>query len=469
MWETALALSGLTAVLIGPISGTLLWRIANLCGLSTTKDALRLMRIGIFLSLLLFVIIVPPAWIFRDKLAGLLHIPQTYITRVSWLLPGLIAMSILGGINDSMASFLNGYQRSGKVSLIQMTATLLQYGIIISALYVGFGFFSLLAGILGSSLISGTGYYWNISKIMGKPNLTPVIPTKADVHAMLGYAGLLLVGTLSSIMREQTDRLVLAGFGTSITLVACYGIAARLANLLMQSYSFFGIPMISAIGVFFASNDWQGIKRLYSNMTKIVVFCSGILVVLILGFYDRILVMWLGRNISGILPILALLLISNFIMIIFTGPGSATCRGIGKVGIETRYILIYFILNVVLTIGLVWSLGAIGTVIASAASMSISSLIFVWILYCKLDLERSCLRLSILSIPIVTICVIMSWWISASFPFPLTRLPAMFYAAILSLPVIFVYIFLMSVLGVVPYKKLTYLALAYLRGNTIDL
>ena len=119
-------------------------------------------------------------------------------------------MSLLAGINESMAALLSGYQKAGIMSLIQMLGTLVQYAVIIIGLCLGFGFISMIAGVLGGSLFMGMGYYWKISRIGGKPSLVPAIPAKADFLAMAGYAGLLSIGFLSSLMREQTDKLVLA-------------------------------------------------------------------------------------------------------------------------------------------------------------------------------------------------------------------------------------------------------------------
>jgi O-antigen/teichoic acid export membrane protein len=277
---------------------------------------------------------------------------------------------------------------------------------------------------------------------------------------MAGYAALLAVGYLSSLLREQTDKLLLAAVGSSMALVAYYGIAARMANLMIQFYAFFGTPMISAVGALYASGDWQGVKRLFSNMSKIVPFFAGILVVLILGFYDRLIAIWLGRTIPEVLPLLAMLLISNFILVVLTGPGSALCRGIGKVGIETKFILVYLTMNFAMTVGLVLAFGAIGTVIASAASMAVSAFFFVWFLYGTLDLDRSGIRLSLLSFPIVFLCVFAAWQISAIFPLPPSRALGIIHAALMSLPVMLIYVLLMTAAGIVPHKKILNFGLA---------
>ena len=103
---------------------------------------------------------------------------------------------------------------------------------------------------------------------------------------------------------------------------------------------------------------------------------------------------WVGKSVSEknlheVLPFLLMLLLSNFILVIFTGPGSALCRAIGKVGIETKFILVYLTMNIAMTVGLVLAFGAIGTVIASAAQHNRFTFFFVWFLYGTIDLDRS--------------------------------------------------------------------------------
>ena len=102
---------------------------------------------------------------------------------------------------------------------------------------------------------------------------------------------------------------------------------------------------------------------------------AGLVSVLVLSLYDRLTVFWLGRSVPGIAPILFLVVAGNAIAVILTGSGTSICKGVGKLEIETIYVVTGLILNIILTITLVLAVGAIGTVIASTVSWSIGAVL----------------------------------------------------------------------------------------------
>ena len=64
-----------------------------------------------------------------------------------------------------------------------------------------------------------------------------------------------------------------------------------------------------------------------------------------------------------------------------TGPGTAICRGVGRVGIETTYLAFNLILNLVLTVSLVLIIGPIGTAVATGTTWAVSSILFLFVLH----------------------------------------------------------------------------------------
>ena len=80
------------------------------------------------------------------------------------------------------------------------------------------------------------------------------------------------------------------------------------------------------------------------------------------------------------------MLFGSTFAVMLTGTGSSLCKGIGRVEIETIYILLSLILNVILKVVLVLSLGPIGTVISSALSWAIASVVFAVLLHRSIHL-----------------------------------------------------------------------------------
>lgn len=216
------------------------------------------------------------------------------------------------------------------------------------------------------------------------------MPRRSDISAAR-YSGLLAVGYASAALRDQTDKLVLASFA-STALVGYYSIAARLASLVMEIIRFFYMPMMTAVGALQARADWPAIRVLYARMMAVVSGLTGGIVVLVAGLSGPLVVLWMGRPIPEVTLMLLLLLPGTACAAMLTGPGTALCRGIGRVGIETTYVIVNLVLNLAVTIALVLTIGAIGTVIASGATWAVSAVIFTFHLHRQLDLPVEATR-----------------------------------------------------------------------------
>jgi hypothetical protein len=154
----------------------------------------------------------------------------------------------------------------------------------------------------------------------------------------------------------------------------------------MESSNFFYVPTIAAAGALNGRGDWAGVRSLYATMTAVFPAAAGVVSVLVLSLYDRLVVFWLGRGVPGLAPILFLVVAGNAAAVMLTGPGTSICRGLGKLGLETTYVVAGLTMNVALTISLVLAFGAMGTVIASTVSWVAGAILFVILLHRKFDL-----------------------------------------------------------------------------------
>ena len=202
---------------------------------------------------------------------------------------------------------------------------------------------------------------------------------------MARYSGLLTLGSVAAALRDQTDKIILASLA-SPTWVGYYGIAARLSGLVMEIIRFFYLPILTAVGALNAMGDWDGVRRLYSRLMAIVSIVTGVVVVVVAGLADRLVVLWIGHPIPQVTLLLWLLITGSATAAMLTGPGTAICRGCGRVGIETTYLAFNLVLNLVLTVSLVLVIGPVGTAVATGSTWALSSMLFLFVLHKRLDL-----------------------------------------------------------------------------------
>jgi O-antigen/teichoic acid export membrane protein len=441
-WESIIAVSVLSNIFQGTISGTLLWMISSAYGSEDVESMRQYVRIGVCISLTLFFVITPIAWFSRYLLVDLFKVPSQFAQTAAWILPCIVGLMILGSINEVMGSLIGGFQRAGATTLTQAIAITANNIIVILCLLLGLGFWSLLIGFISGFIISAVGLYTIATQICGRFSLMPRLPTRAVLIKVAPYAGFMLLGALSMALRDQTDKIVLSSVA-SPAWTGYYGIAARLAGLVLVVCTFFYVPTIAASGAMYSKGDLLGIQKLYDDVITMMSFLVGLFVVIIGGMYDRIIVLWIGKPIPEVESILFLLLFGNTMAVMLTGTGSSVCKGMGIVRIETVYIIIGLSLNVILKFVLVPWIGAIGTVASSTISWTVSSVIFVILLHKQTNIQYSTTAKAVKTLCIILVCVMLSRWLSSIFPVETKRIYVLVSSLTLGLFVTLVFTLLM--------------------------
>jgi O-antigen/teichoic acid export membrane protein len=383
VWESIIAVSVLCTVAQMTIGGTLLWKFSGAFGSNDHAAAFYHVRIGVFASLALFCLFTPIAWCSRRFLVHLFHVPAEFRASAEVILPLVVALMILGSITEVLGALLSGFQRAGIVNLVQSVSGACNYGVVIICLFSGLGFWSLLLGFAAGFLVSLGGLYGVARWVCGPVSLVPQIPSFALVRSLKGYIGFMLLHSVTGVFRDQADRVILASVASPVW-TGYFGIAARLAGLVWMACQFLYVPIIAASGALGAQGDWNGLRRLYTDSSMVLSVMVGFLSVTIAALHEQLFAFWLGHSVPQAVPILYLLLLGSTVAIVLGGVGTAMCKGIGIVRMEAIYIAVALGTNLVLKLALIPCLGPIGTVVASAASMVLSVVLFLVLMHKRL-------------------------------------------------------------------------------------
>jgi O-antigen/teichoic acid export membrane protein len=383
-WEALMAVSIITTIPQSVIGGTLLWKMSSAFGVGDVNEIIRLARLGVAVTIGLSAIVLPTVWMLRSSLVHLLNISGRFQYAAKWILPCIVLLMLLGGINESLGSVIRGCQSTGLSTVIQTIASILNSSCVIGALLLGSGLWSLLIGFAIGFALTSIGFYAAASRICPGITLKPVRLRTSDLRSVAKYVSCLFLGTVSASLRTETDKIILASLA-SPTWAGYYGLAARLAGLVMEASNFFYVPTIAAVGAMYARNDWPGIRALYAKLMIAVPFAAGAVVVVVAGLPQHIMVLWIGRYVPEVYTILSVLLCGYASAVILTGPGTCVCKAIGRIEIETAYLAVSLLLNLGLTIVLVASIGPFGTVIATAVSWTVGAVIFTFLFHKRID------------------------------------------------------------------------------------
>jgi O-antigen/teichoic acid export membrane protein len=383
-WEALLACASLVLIVQTAVSGTLVWRISDAYGQHDAATIHRMTGLGVTASLGVFVVLWPVMWWLREPVVRFLGVSAESHALAAQIFPIASAFVLIAGLSQTLEAVVSGCQRAGLVNVVAAVAQILNYSVVIVAVVLGAGLWGLVAGHAAGSVARLVGAWIAARAAFGAVSLKPRLPGRIRL-SRARYPGLLMVGSIAAALREQTDKVILAALG-STSWVAYYGIAARLANLVTEVISFVYVPILTAAGALNGMGDWDGVRMLYRRLMATVSIATGLIVVVVAGLADSLVILWFGQQMPEVRLLLWILLTGGATAVMLTGPGTAICRGVGRVAIETTYLTFNLVLNVVLTVVLVLAIGPIGTAVATGSTWAVSSILFLFVMHRNLDL-----------------------------------------------------------------------------------
>lgn len=428
VWESMAAVAAVAMVFQKVISGTIMWRISICYGRQEVVESQRLVRIGIGATLMLMLAFVPLVAAFRDPILAGLQIGGGWLDGARWQLPAIVAIMLLGGVNEALLAVVVGYQRAGVASLIMSLDLLVTNAGSIAILALGGNLDSLFYGLLIGFAVKLIVLYPLARSLCGPINLLPAVPSRSDAVVLGSFAVLLLLSNITLLFREGLDKILLAALA-SPTEVGYYAVAQRVASVIMQICAVFTVPLTAAIAAQHARNDWNGVRMLYEKIGTWIMVGAGMAAFLVCTLREPLFVFWLGKPLPGAYDFLALILLGISGAVVFTGAGVAMAKGIGRPGLETVYTLVTLVLILLLKVPMILIFGAKGSVAASAASWCLGSVFFMILLHKRVALPGAIIVRASGIAAVTALLSVAGWWASGIVSFPSGRLGSAIAAA----------------------------------------
>jgi O-antigen/teichoic acid export membrane protein len=378
-WEAILALGYVASMFQLPIGGAVLWQSSHAYGQGNLKQMANSCWTGLVCNVGLILVLVPLLFATNAWLTNALHIANEYREAVQRAVPWVIVGFLIIGVGETFAGVVDGCQRMDLSVSVRSFGQIASSIVFILGVINGLGFDALILGKMVEAFLTAFGHVMCALWLCGNELLLPpsVFSLTKDLKKFLGYSGQLVIGYISSALREQTDKLVLTSFA-SADWTGAYSIAAKMSGLVNEAVRYCYAPITAASGAMASVGDFQSLSVLYRRGSIAVGALTGFLTCLFVGFHKNIVMIWTGRWDERITPILLILAFGNLVAVAYTGVGTAICRGIGAIHLQTVFILASLFVNAVLTVILVLTIGAIGTVIASSTAWTLGSVAFVW-------------------------------------------------------------------------------------------
>ena len=386
--EALVAITAAIIVLQASVSGTILWRSSACYGAGDPQGTRRTVQIGITVSLSGVALLVPLAYGLRFKVLELLQLPSSEFATLGWLVPAIVLVTLLGGVNQCLLSVVSGHQRSGIAALVQSVGIATTNLALVIFVVLGAGIASVFYAATAGFLVTLTLAIPLAFRCCDCISLCPTVPNIEEVRRLAPYAGLLLLSSMSVVFRDQLDKVLLTCL-TSPGVTAHFSIAQRLSGLVMQVCAVLFVPMTAAFAAANAAGNWHAVTSNFLKWSKWMSLLTGAATVIVITLRSSLLVLWLGQDRPHAHVFVGILILATGTSVIFSGPGVALAKGLGMPGLETRYAMLTLAIILVLKPLFCLWLGPTFAVAASAISWTVGAAYFLRLLYGQIDLPAA--------------------------------------------------------------------------------
>lgn len=271
-----------------------------------------------------------------------------------------------------------GLQRMGVTNVLSFMASVVKIAGTVFFLAKGHGVRGLL---FAEGLSTGTFALASIAAAFYlRPSLrvTPRRVSWTAFRRLFGFGWRTQIAHLSNLIMFQTDKVVVGAYYSFLgmpvvarTQIGFYELGVNMANKMRQGPMVLTSALLPAASDLHARNEHDRLKELYLRSTKYLALITVPAALFTAAAAGLILRAWMGEGFdrsAWILRIIALGYIANVV----PGAGVSVVLGQGRSGIIMKAGLVSMCSNLLLTIGLVLTIGFWGIPIATATSMLIS-------------------------------------------------------------------------------------------------
>ena len=375
-WAVFLAINGLTSLADLGLVGTLSKFVAEYHAQKDFAALSKLLSSGLALFLLMDLVICTAIWcvspLIIERLFRGTTVPRVELIGLLRFFLIVIAANIL---TQLFASITTGLQRLDLTNMMSAANVLLSAVLATSLVLRGWGLRGLVYGYTGSGILTIAAYLIVVRRLLPQVVLNPVRFDRNEARKMFGYSLRLYITQAAVAVHNQVEKVLLATL-VGVGSAGWYDIASDVALKVRGSIGFILGPVLPAASELNALGDKSRMKELYFRTHKYLAVWGVPLVCYVVAVSGRFVELWIGPNLKMIALPLSVLLIVNFLNLA-TGPGFLILAGKGdmKPGIQSA--VLGMVLNVILSLGLIYKFGFSGAVVGTSASLIIASTYFM--------------------------------------------------------------------------------------------
>ena len=379
-WAVFLAINALTSLADLGLVGTLSKFVAEYHAQRDFPALHRALNSGLALFLLLAALIGTTLWIATPRLQSLLFRGSTVAPAELVVLFRLFLIVIAANILILLfSSVTTGLQRLDLTNMISAANVFLNAIFSATLLLAGFGLRALVYGYAVSAIITVAIYLIAVRRLLPHVAINPLHFDWQEARKMFGFSFRLYVTQAAVAVHNQIEKVFLALL-IGVTPVGWYDIASDVALKVRGAIGFVLSPVLPAASELSALGDETRIRELYFRTHKYLALLGVPAVCFVAGISHRFVELWIGRNLEMIAFPLSVLVVVSFINLV-TGPGFLIFAGRGHLAPGVKSAVLGIVVNVILSLGLIYKYGFAGAVLGTSAALVLASAYFLTVFH----------------------------------------------------------------------------------------
>jgi O-antigen/teichoic acid export membrane protein len=380
IWAVFLAITGLTALSDLGLAGTLTKHVAEHYARRDNTALNHLVDTGLMIYILIAVLLAGVLCLASGLLIPLFFhqplLPRAQLQMLWYLFGCIVAINTL---TVPFYSIVNGLQRMDLSNILASLNVFCGAGLTVAFLSQGMGLKGLVLANLLAPLVTLAGYVWVVHKLIPELNLNPWRYERGEIKHIFSFGLQMYLTQIAVTVHMQIDKLYLALFA-GLPAAGFYNIAGDTAWKLRSVPGMLLNPIMAAASELDAQGAQEKLRELYFRSHKYMALCGLPPVVFVMIFSKPIVHLWLGAKLAVVAYPLAVLVAIDFFNLT-TGPGYLIFigRGVLRPGIYSAFAGV--ILNLVLSLVLIYYLGLSGAVWGTTIAVFVATVYFVYLFH----------------------------------------------------------------------------------------
>ena len=301
-------------------------------------------------------------------------IPSELIKPANMILYTMAVRASIDFPTETILATLRGFQRYDLWRFLIIAQNTIRGIFIIVIFYFGMKFDALCIILVGETIFKLVASTIVVKNIFPQWRMVIKIPLKI-IQNIIVFSGKMFAIRLNALVYNGMDKIIIGNI-LGVEFLTNYAIASRFHSLTLQIGSLISLVLMPTASMLFALKDFSRLQRIFIKSTKYSIAITVPVILALMILAKPIIYYWIGQDYTDVYKIVQLFL-SYLLFRVIAFVSHNMLIGIDKAGSLLGVQIITTIINLIISIALVYKFGVMGVILGTIIGTSSAVLFYV--------------------------------------------------------------------------------------------